>query len=166
MLTLSVSQFGCGHHKKDKNIPPGVAVGNLVVVLPDVSQEKQDLIIEAVEIHLTEFEKDFGSQSAFSVATVTTESLITCVNPCPDAIGCFTLPDKNIEVVSGQKFEVPAMYHELWHLNTPGGDLNHEHPDWPTRDARGNQIAADIRTSRPFVTLGQDIAPSLALDAN
>jgi len=157
MVLLLLTPVGCGNHKKKNRTPPGVVVGNLIIQLPAVSEENQKLILDAVEIHLDEFEKDFGETTAFAVAAVTTETTVDC-GDTQNAIGCIRFPGGNITVISGQKFEVPAMYHELWHLNTPGGDVNHDHIDWPSRDLRGSQIANDIRLSRPFINLGPDTA--------
>lgn len=146
-LITTLLLLGCNSDKK-KNRTEQILVGNLSIVLPpNTSEQNKEYILEAAKIHLDEFEKDYGAQTKFSVVTVVEADLITC-GSVQNAIGCYSFPSDAIRVTAGDSYELPALYHELWHLNSPFGDINHEHPDWPTRTAKTFQIAESISLAR------------------
>lgn len=148
LLLTIVIVTGCGNHKKSDS-RPSIMIGNIAVVLPNVSDEKQDLILEAAKIHIEQFEDDYGQTTRFGIAEVTTALRIGCGDLDGEFIGCCYINKAEIVITSGYKFELPALYHELWHLNI--GDPNHEDSRWPSWDINGYQISERIRVDRPDV---------------
>lgn len=143
----------CGPHKREQTPrAPDFFVGAVGFITPaDITSEQRGYLIDAAETHVREFEKDYGFPSRPTIATIVTANFINCPDYANNTIytGCYMLPMSTITVIAGQKLEIPSLYHELWHLNSPDGDLNHSHPDWAKRNLRGQQIANMLSNTRP-----------------
>lgn len=144
----------CGHSNRNKH-KPITMIGNLSVSFPDSHQTRNDLLADAVEIHLRAFEEDYGRESRFGTCAITSAATIPCGNLPGDYSGCCYLDQHHIEVTAGDYLEVPALYHELWHLNI--GDPYHEDPRWPEWNIRGYEISYQIRLSRAGIDFNKEI---------
>jgi len=139
---------GCGHHKK-KYHKPSVMVGPVAVIFPNVSEHHKSLLYESCMIHLEAFREDTGHQSIFTIVNIIVADSVDC-NGKPVAGLAYFVNGRSdhIVVVVGDKLEIPVLYHELWHINTKNGDLDHILLDWRFINDRCAEIAQMIRDSR------------------
>lgn len=126
MVSMFTTTLGCGNHRR-KNRGPSYPVGNLWVYCPpEFTQEQITLILESVEIHLDHFEQDWEHPTRPCPVYVLDTDFVPCDQV--NAIGCFSTPPDAITVIAGEHLQVPALYHELWHLNM--GDFEHASNQW------------------------------------
>ncbi len=107
-------------------------VGPLTMKYPlDTTVEEQKLLEEAAQIQLTQFTTDWGSESRPVTVYFFRGDTVKC-GLAGDAIGCHFGRNGPIDVIMGDYYEIPALYHELIHHNIEGNDHQHEDPRWET----------------------------------
>jgi hypothetical protein len=162
---LSILQFNC------------VFPASLGATLQDssVNETRKEFLIQAIRAHITAFERNEGVISLSAGIAVTDSSDIDCglvhtpppTNSPPPTnnngggidgnpvdtngfhvIGCYS--DGRIVVWTGGDDidTVPALYHELCHLNFAPNDVNHLDDRWKLWNARGQAVVQQILANR------------------
>lgn len=159
ILSLFVSIGGsCGPKHRSNNGSIAYVGSRLNMPLhvpPGTSTQEVELLLESLNLQLTQFELDWRSRS-FGVETHLFDSeTIPCGDLHGDFIGCHYSGINVIHVVFGRYYETPAFYHELVHHNIPGNDHNHSDHRWstiwtPTQLRLNNQISATRRSRLIF----------------
>lgn len=130
-----------------------------------VNEQQKLFLYEAIRSHILAFQKNEGVVSISAAIAVTDVSDISgpqplnIPNPTPSPsnpntdkmhiIGRYCSPNKVVVWTGGDGVDtVPALYHELCHLNFAPGDADHLDPRWPLWNKRGGEVVQDILSTR------------------
>lgn len=149
--------IGCG--PKPTNPSPDAVVKKVSIHFEEnETEEEKALIIESVQIHVDEFERQIGFLGNNEVLTPRVDmytvrgDTFECVGLT--VTGCFQIPGNRVSVIHGRCYELPSLFHEFghWFLFRTTGDLDPEHTDprWSNWNMIGQNISHQICQLRGF----------------
>ena len=134
LLVLSSLLFivGCG----PKGPRPDAVIGPFdVYFLEGFDESERKTCLKYIERNADGFYENYGS-SRWMELTVGEGNTIKCSSG-KDVAGCAYGSSGIIRVAAGEHYNLPALFHEMCHVNFAPTDYNHEDSRWPEWDSLG-----------------------------
>jgi len=97
----------------------------------ELTQDDYDFALHSLDIQIKQWQKDNGNSKPATIKISPRLSFRLQVgNQYKKCRGYYRYPDE-IVVMLGRFNVLPALYHELCHLNRAPKDTNHSHNSWP-----------------------------------
>lgn len=112
-----------------------------VVYEHEIGAEDREFLLSSIDYVVACWQRDFQVRSRS--ATISIVSHLWIEHPVGKVKGTYCADTNTIRVVLGQFSNLPALYHELCHLNIE--PRSHDHGSWNTWDDRALDVSWELR---------------------